>query len=102
MYRIVAAGVVSNQLVASPWPLDHLDSLAVCETAVTCGAGVGRCDQGLICLAVGTVEQVLEISAGLTHGDPRMAAGGGVVERAAAHLASWDDGLKLRWEKVRW
>jgi hypothetical protein len=55
-YRVVATSVASNQLVASPWALHHFDSLAVCETAMACGTGIGRSDQRLIGLAVGTVE----------------------------------------------
>lgn len=83
---MIAAEMAANQLIATPRPLYHLDGLAVCEACVALRAGVRRRDQSLVGLPVGTAEEVVEEATWLRHGEPGVSAGGGVVERAAAHL----------------
>jgi hypothetical protein len=77
--------MAADQLIAAPGSLNHFNRLTVAEAVMTCWTGVRRRDQSLVGLAVGTVEQVGEEAAGLAHGDPRVAAGGRVVQCAAAH-----------------
>lgn len=83
---VVTADLTSNQLVAAPRSLYHLNGLPVSEAPVACWAAIRRCDQGLVGLAVRTVEEVGEEATGLTHRYPGVTAGGRVVERATAHV----------------
>jgi hypothetical protein len=84
-YSIAPANVTSHQLVTTPRSLNHFNSLTVCKTSVTGGAGIGRCNQCLVGLAIGAIEQIREEATRLAHGDPGVAASGRVVERAATH-----------------
>jgi len=85
---MVATNMTPYELITSPGTLDHLNRFAVRKASVTGWAGVWRSDQGLVCLAVGAVEEVGEKAAGLAHGDPGVAACGRVVEGAATHVDS--------------
>lgn len=84
-YCIATSNMTSNQLVASPRSLHHLNGLSIREASVARWASVGRCNQGLVSLAIRTTEEVGKEAAWLAHGDPRVTAGGRVVESATAH-----------------
>jgi hypothetical protein len=80
-----SANMASNKLVTSPGSLDHLNRLAISKAAITCWTVVWWCDQSLVGLAIGAIEEVGEEATRLAHGDPGMAAGRRIVQCAAAH-----------------
>jgi hypothetical protein len=94
--RVSSAHMASNKLVASPGSLDHLHRLAISKAAITCWTAVWWCDQSLVGLTVGAIEKVGEEATRLAHGDPGMAAGRRIVQRAAAHLNKLRDGVRRR------
>lgn len=56
--RMAATHVIPYKLVAAPRTLNHFDCLAISEASVACRTGVWRCNQGLVRLAIGTIEEV--------------------------------------------
>jgi hypothetical protein len=85
-YRMATPKMTSNELVTAPRSLNHLNSLAVRKPTVAHWASVRRRNHRLISLTIGAVEKVGEEAAGLTHGDPGMATGGGVVQCTTTHV----------------
>lgn len=62
---MAASHVASNQLVTTPWPLYHLDGLAVCKATIALWACIRRRNECLVGLAIRAIQEVGEEAAGL-------------------------------------